>query len=154
MSGPVSPYLAWNVKTAFRSYVEDVGGTIEVTDGAAKQQQAFLFPFVAEGDGVLKFGGAVRFSAHAGAMNLLISDPWVHVDNDGSRLSVAGTEATRTAGLRLFLAQLSTPAHGAEGADVSSVLLEAALLSEGAVAFDFRYAAGTQLDPVRHSVST
>ncbi|MCU1583417.1 MAG: Htaa protein [Microbacteriaceae bacterium] len=152
MSGSISPHLAWNVKTSFRSYVDGAGGVIEATGAARSEPNSFLFPYVGEEAGVLRFEGAVRFTAHGGAMNLLVENPWLHVEDGSTRLSVAGTEATRTAGGRLFLAQLDATAPATDGDELSWVAVPATLLAEGAVAFDFNYAAGTQLDPVTYSV--
>ncbi|MHC5794838.1 HtaA domain-containing protein [Lacisediminihabitans sp. FW035] len=146
MSRNEGPHLAWNVKDTFRAYVEQAGGVIDVAEPAVARDNTFVFPYVgvqSEPDGAIhRFSGAIRFTAHGGTMNLLVQDPWIHIDSDGQWLSVAGTEATRTAGGRLVLANLAGARPRQE--------LVAALTSEGAVAFDFRYPSGAELAPISY----
>ena len=151
-----SAELVWNVRSSFRAYVTAVEGTIDVLDPASHDDLAFVFPATPGDSGddgtVLKFEGGVRFTAHAGAMNVLILDPWLHLDGSAARLSIAGSEATRTAGGRLFFAQLAS----AEPSAVQGMLewrdVPATLLGEGAVAFDFQYPTGAELSPVTYRI--
>lgn len=133
------PTLSWNVMTRFRAYVLGAGGRIEVTDGAVDRGESFEFPYVAssrdDGTELHRFGGSVRFLAHGGALDLLIRDPWLHRDGTDTRVSIEGTEATRTAGRRLMFARIDGE--------------RTTLHPDGEVAFDFRYPAGTELAPVR-----
>lgn len=146
-------HLAWNVKSTFRGYVQAAGGAIDVAEPAIESADRFCFPLDRARPGpatvgIHRFAGSVRFTAHGGAMDLLVRDPWLHEEPGRVRLSVAGTEATRTSGGRLFLAELDVVEAVRTDDSRWYATAPTVLLAEGAVAFDFRYPAGTTLAPV------
>lgn len=148
--------LTWNVKSSFRAYVLASGGTIDVLEPATRGEEGFHFPASKDNgagpDVPIRFTGSVRFSAHGGAMNLLVSEPWIHTDGLGTRLSIAGSESTRTAGGRLFIAQLEPCPPLRSPGQLSWTHVPTQLLAEGAAAFDFNYPAGTELAEVSYSI--
>ena len=130
--------LVWGVLGSFVDYVRAVDGQVTLiapatstTDGRIK------FPLISANGGVAKFGGGVRFVAHGGALTLEIDEPWVSTGEGAQRhtLSVRGTRATNSEGLRLDFADIHS--------NRSTTLTAAAT-----VAFDFRYDSGTPLAPI------
>lgn len=142
--------LSWGIKRSLLTYVRESGGDVSAFAPAHDRNAgSFWFPETCRRRGedavVWEFEGAVRLSAHAGLMEVLLSAPWIHVTPSETLLTVAGSEATRTQGRRVPLAILSgtpgvPPSEGEE--------LSAALHPAGAVFFDFRYSAGAALDTV------
>lgn len=151
-----TPSLVWNVKSSFRAYVLAAGGAVEVTLPATEIDAGFCFPSAtneaAGNEGTIQFMGSVSFKAHAGALNVLIKDPWIHIEDFVTRLSIAGSEATRTAGGRLFMAELdhATPSQSEQQLAWTNVATR--LTGEGAVVFDFNYPIDSELAPVSFSV--
>ncbi|WP_424533549.1 HtaA domain-containing protein [Sphaerisporangium viridialbum] len=149
MSEPVSPArrplpnvvpahhaMAWGVRASFRAYVEEAG-EIRIEAPASAAGREFRFRRAACDGDVVRYEGAVLFTAHGGLLRLEVRDPSIHREGERLVLSVADTTAP---GRRLILADLE-PATDGSG-------LHATLAPEGAVAFDFRYPAGSPLEPV------
>ena len=156
-TGAARAELAWGVRSSFRSYVEEAGGSIVVSAPATVRGNEFIFPAepdtAAEPPGEpLRFTGQVRFSAHRGALHLVIRDPWIHNEGDRLRLSVAGSASTGGEGGRLFMADLT----GGPQAEINGVVVRSAvsasLATEGLAAFNFTYVAGEQLAPLTFGV--
>ncbi|MDT3446633.1 MULTISPECIES: HtaA domain-containing protein [unclassified Pseudofrankia] len=142
--------LRWDVKASFRSYVESAGGAVHVHEHATESAEGFCFPLrsaVSETDGghLLQYSGSVHFRAHGGLLDVLVDTPWLHLTGPTARLSIRGTEATRTAGARLMLAEIEPGGPGLISGAASSRVV---LTDQGAVLFDFRYPGGTELAPV------
>ncbi|MFI6062228.1 HtaA domain-containing protein [Streptomyces sp. NPDC051286] len=131
--GAVEGDLVWGVLDSFVTYVRAVGGHVTVAPPAVETADGcFRFPLLSVDDGQARFAGGVRFEAHAGALALDISEPWL---SSNGTLSVRGTHAMNSEGRRLPFAVVH-PDNSAE------------LTPEAIVAFDFRYPAGTALAPV------
>ena len=71
--------LTWGVKASFRSYVEAVGGSFTLADGATSTEDgSFVFMAAPAGDlniapdgsatGAMRFQGSVSFEAHGGML--------------------------------------------------------------------------------------
>lgn len=134
--------LVWGVLDSFVHYVRGIKGLVTVISPAtATADGRFRFPLQTVDGAVAKFGGAVRFVAHGGALTLEIREPWVAATSaprPDRTLSVRGTRATNSEGGRLAFAHVHP--------DNSTTLTE-----EAVVAFDFRYPTGTALAPVNSS---
>lgn len=155
--------LSWGVKASLRNYVLGVGGTIDVIPPAEAIGSDLTFPLVAgnEDDNVLRFQGAVRFSAHQGVLDILIKDPWLHRERGSTTLSVSGLETPSGVRLphpspisRLVIAEL-VPSEPTRMGDILQWMpTPARLTAEGCVLFGSFYPARTDLDPVGYSIPT
>jgi hypothetical protein len=150
--------LTWGVKQSFRDYVAGpiAKGTI-TTSGVGASGGAFTFGQAAGGTfdratglGTSAYSGSVRFTGHAGLLDVSIGNPVVRVDSasQGTLLvSVNGGGAIPFATLNLAAATRSTPNN-----TVAYSGVPAALTSQGASVFALNgsgfYEAGTALDAV------
>jgi hypothetical protein len=145
--------LAWGVKQSFRAYVAMTGGEAAVSGAAAAAgDDGFLFPAAPGGDlavspdgqpqGIGRFAGGVRFTAHGGMLSVAFGDPWLEAGR--GVLSVADAS-----GRRVDFATLG-PAV-AEGDGV--LALPAAITLDGMMILGDHYPPGTALDPVRLRLS-
>jgi hypothetical protein len=150
--------LSWGIKQSFRDYVSGpiAKGAI-TTSGVGASGGIFTFGQSAGGSydrgtgvGTSNYSGTVRFTGHAGLLDVAISNPVVRIDSatQGTLLvSVNGGASTPFATLDLAAATRSTP----EGT-VTYSGVPAALTSQGASVFTLNgssfYATGTALDPV------
>ena len=150
--------LTWGIKQSFREYVAGpiAKGTI-TTSGVGASGGIFTFGQTAGGSydrttgvGTSAYSGSVRFSGHAGLLDVSIGNPVVRVDSatQGTLLaSVNGGAAIPFATLNLAAASRSTPNN-----TVAYSGVPAALTSQGASVFALNgsafYEAGTPLDPV------
>ena len=77
--------LTWGVKASFRSYVEAVGGSITISDGATRNEDGtFVFEALPGGDlsiaadgsatGAMRFQGTVTFAAHGGMLKSTLAE--------------------------------------------------------------------------------
>ncbi|MEV0381511.1 HtaA domain-containing protein [Nonomuraea sp. NPDC050643] len=150
--------LDWGVKERFRAYITGpiAHGTITVGDGAIDNGDGtFRFP-LAKGsfDGeqrtaLLSYTGRVRFTGHAGALDLIIANPQVAIGATGSTLyadvtslPLDGTKPVSYPVVDLATLTLDTP-DGSAWTD-----LPAALTAAGVPAFAGFYGQGEALDPV------
>jgi len=144
--------LSWGVKQSFRGYIDAAGGTVAVAGGAERAPDGvFLFREGPEstlargGDGRLtgvgRFEGEVRFKAHGGMLNVVLTDPWVEATEAGLILSVAAS-ATR----RVVFAKLNGDAMATEG---DATVVPAAITLDGMFFLGDHYPPGTVVDPVR-----
>ncbi|MFE6777910.1 HtaA domain-containing protein [Streptomyces sp. NPDC057702] len=160
--------LDWGVKEGFRKYVTGpiASGKVTLSGGAAKRGQIYRFP---QGGGSYqatdksldaKFAGAVRFTGHAGKLDLSVSDLKVRVK--GSRGTLVADLSSKdmktgkvTKSDNLTLADLRLPAGGptVTGKVVTLKNVPATLTASGAKAFAGYYHAGERLDPVNVAVS-
>lgn len=116
--------LRWAVKSSFVEYVEALG-EVEIIPPASRDDEGlFRFP---ESPGGERFNGGLAFRAHHGAMDLVISDPWI----EAGQLTVEFTDHGRSEG-RIVLADVEDDGR-------------TALALSGAVVFDFTYPVGTEL---------
>ena len=150
--------LAWGVKESFRSYVTGpiAKGAVS-TSGVASSGGIFTFGQAAGGTfdratgvGTSNYSGSVRFTGHAGQLDITLSNPVVRVDSASSGtllVSVNGGASTPFATLNLAAASRSTPNN-----TVSYSGVPASLTSQGAAVFSLNgsgfYAVGSALDPV------
>lgn len=158
--------LDWGVKESFRSYVVSpvADGEIE-TSGGAEQNSDGSFRFaggtgsVGDGSAELAFTGTVRFTGHAGELELIISDPSVQIDGSTGTLTADVSSLSPEGELAEF------PGAVLGDLDISGVTLEpdadgmvavsgvpAVLSDAGAPAFGGFYDAGEALDPVSFTV--
>ncbi|GAA0967634.1 hypothetical protein GCM10009555_011680 [Acrocarpospora macrocephala] len=128
----MTEHLVWGVHESFRAYVEEIG-EIRVEAPASAVGSGFLFRRTSYAG---RYTGTVLFTAHGGLLRLEVRDPSIH--REGERLVLSVVDPT--ARLRI-LADL-VPAGDGSG-------FHATLAPEGAVAFDFRYPAGSPLAPLR-----
>ncbi|MGV9869509.1 HtaA domain-containing protein [Rhodococcus koreensis] len=133
--------LLWGVKDSFVAYIARFG-EISIKAPAMRVGDRFRFPLVEHDDQLSQFSGSVVFTAHGSALNVEITDPWIH-SAPTPHLTVAGTVATRTAGQRLRLAELSSSV-----ASEPDQTVDTELASAGAVVFDFQYRSSEKLDPL------
>ena len=146
--------LTWGVKASFRGYVDSAGGTIEVGGGAERAADgAFVFLAAPDSDlrqgadgaleGVGRFLGEVRFTAHGGMLSVFLADPILQVGQSGAILTVADSPA-RTR--RVEIAQLD-PAR-ATSENPGERLIPASLSLDGIFLLGDHYPLMTPLDPV------
>ncbi|MFF5138579.1 HtaA domain-containing protein [Streptomyces sp. NPDC013157] len=132
--------LIWTLKESFTAYVRSFGA-IELIPPAEETAEGFRFPFATlEGD-VLKFVGTTSFRAHAGLLDVVVADPWLHMSGTGWFISVA--DVPWQADARIRIASLPGPPAAVLGAH------EAVLTRDGTPLFDHRYRTGEPLAPVR-----
>jgi hypothetical protein len=149
--------LTWGVKQSFREYVAGpiAKGDI-VTTGVGRSGGAFVFGQSeggsfdrATGVGTSNYSGSVRFTGHAGILDVTLSNPVVRVDSatSGTLLVTVGGSQIAFATLNLAAGSLSTPNN-----TVSYAGVPATLTAQGASVFSLNgsgfYEPGTALDPV------
>lgn len=133
--------LIWTLKESFTAYVRSFGA-IELTPPAEETADGFRFPFATVEADVLKFVGAASFRAHAGLLDLVVADPWLHMSGTtGWFISVA--DVSQSAGSRIRIASLPGPPAAVLGAH------DAVLTRDGTPLFDHQYRTGEPLAPVR-----
>ncbi|WP_188511583.1 HtaA domain-containing protein [Conyzicola nivalis] len=150
--------LTWGVKQSFRDYVTgSIAKGAVTTSGVASSGGSYTFGQAAGGTfdrasgvGSSNYSGSVRFTGHAGQLDVTLGDPVVRVDSASSGtllVSVNGGASTPFATLDLAAGSRSTPNNA-----VSYSGVPASLTSQGAAVFSLNgsgfYAVGTPLDPV------
>jgi len=158
--------LDWGVKESFRAYIVSpvADGAIEVL-GGAEQNSDGTFRF-GGGDGTLSdgvaeiaFAGTVRFTGHDGALEVVVSNPAIQLDESGGSLVADVSSLSQDGELvefpgvvlaELAGAALEPDASGVVAADGIAAVLSAA----GAPSFGGFYEAGEALDPVSFTVQT
>jgi hypothetical protein len=147
--------LLWGVKSSFRSYITGpiAKGAIAVSGGASAEDGLFRFGQTAsaltDGRGTASYGGSVRFTGHAGVLDLTFSDPQVRIDSASSAALVVSVGGRRT---ELAALDLSAGTRSdAEGA-IAYSSVPATLTASGAGVFSYGssqfYAPGTAMDAV------
>ncbi|KAA0962498.1 hypothetical protein FQ142_04030 [Microbacterium sp. ANT_H45B] len=131
--------LIWPIKRSFTTYVERMDdGQIDLTGGAIRQADNFLFP--SAGDG--RFAGSVTFSGHYGMLFLQITEIEIGASDRGMLLTVEDEDFT---GGRRTLLDLQQPVDLFDGRSYPSPQLT----TEGSELFFENYPAGSVFDPVR-----
>lgn len=157
----VSGELAWGAKESFRKYIGGpiADGTTTVAGGASiAANGTFRFP-VDSGSFdpktktlEVEYDGSVHFTGHAGALDLLISDPRVEIKGDKGVLvadvvSKSMDSAELTAYDDVEIAALDAKGALTAGADALRLVGVGAQLTEAGVpAFAGFYPAGSDLD--------
>lgn len=152
--------LTWGVKESFRNYVAGPGGgEITVADGAVRNEDGtFTWPvaggsYDADGAvGEVRATGTVRFTAHGGALEVVIRDPRVELGTGGALLR-ADVQSRELGGgtpkeyPNVDLAVLEAGVTNT-GDGVAMDAVGATLTENGAPAFGGFYPPGAALDPV------
>ncbi|WP_411699034.1 HtaA domain-containing protein [Conyzicola sp.] len=150
--------LTWGVKQSFRDYVTgSIAKGAVTTSGVASSGSSYTFGQAAGGTfdrasgvGSSNYSGSVRFTGHAGLLDITLGNPVVRVDSAASGtllVSVNGGASTPFATLDLAAGSRSTPGNA-----VSYSGVPASLTSQGAAVFSLNgsgfYSTGTPLDAV------
>ncbi|OPF73382.1 hypothetical protein VT50_0228630 [Streptomyces antioxidans] len=157
--------LEWGVKEGFRNYVTGpiAHGTIEVADGARQAPDNGPFTFT-DGTGTYDtsshavdttFKGTVRFTGHAGALDLTLADLKVRTEGASGEITADVTSSGTTSDdVVLVTLDLSgvTPGTG-EGGRMTFADIPTELTADGAKAFNDMYQEGQQLDPATLAVT-
>lgn len=149
--------LTWGVKTSFRNYVEAVGGSITLSDGATRAEDGtFIFTAAPGGDlsiaadgsatGSMRFQGSVAFDAHGGMLKSKLSELGVESGPEGLILTVL--EAPGNEG-RCAIAELGPISFDKEkvGTD-GAITLGSKITFDGMYQIADDYPQGTELDPL------
>jgi hypothetical protein len=145
--------LSWGVKASFRSYVEAVGGTIHLSDGATRAEDgSFVFRAVPGGDltiasdgsvtGAMRFQGTITFDAHGGMLKATLTELGLEVGSEGLVLTALEAPLNRD---RCVIAKLGL----VEVAPDDAVTLSAEITLDGMNQIADNYPPGTELDPLR-----
>jgi hypothetical protein len=140
--------LAWSIKASFHRYVSEAG-SISVGAGAADRDGRFFFPLArSEVDGAARshhFAGEVHFTAHGGALSVVVADPWIVEDSTGVSVTIRSDHGDRLvfAVLDAFPSVLDSA-----GEATATAAVNVRLSDQGAALFDFMYAPGSSLDPL------
>ncbi len=144
--------LTWGVKASFCGYVEGVGGSISLSDGASRTADgAFVFTAVPGGDlsiaadgsasGAMHFQGTVSFDAHGGMLKSTLTELGIEVTDDGLVLTALDTQMNRG---RCTIAKLEP----VKDADSEATLLRSEITLDGMLQIADNYPPGTELDRV------
>lgn len=142
--------LTWGVKASFRHYVEAVGGSITLSDGATRNEDgSFVFTAVPGGNltitadgsasGAMRFQGTITFDAHGGMLKATLTDLGLEVVDD--ELVLTTLEAPMNQG-RCTIAKLGPVKVGPDAA----VSLGAEITLDGTYQIADNYPPGTELD--------
>lgn len=145
--------LIWGVKASFRNYVEAVGGSINLSDGATRTADGcFVFTAIPGGDlavaadgsatGAMGFQGTITFDAHGGMLKATLTDLRLEVGVDGFFLTAM--EAPMNQG-RCTIAKLGPVTHCPN----DGITMDAAITLDGMYQLADNYPPGTTLDPLR-----
>ncbi|KQP78780.1 hypothetical protein ASF37_09730 [Aeromicrobium sp. Leaf289] len=151
--------LRWGVKAAFRSYVTGpiANGRVSVSRGASASGGSYRFfqkstaASGADARGATRYGGTVRFTGHAGALDLSVTDPTVTV-----RAGRVGTLSAVMAGRRIDVGSVDL-ARASRTTKAGAVTYSGApvrLTAAGARAFQGFYSAGEAMDPVTFTIGS
>ena len=145
--------LTWGVKESFRGYVEGMGGSITLSDGATRADDGtFVFKAVPGGDlnidadgnasGAMRFEGTVAFDAHGGMLKSTITELGLEVGDDGLVLTALEAMMKKE---RVAIAKLGAPNVDPD----NGTTLSAEITLDGMYQIADNYPPGTALDPVR-----
>lgn len=159
--------LQWGVKESFRSYISGTiaNGGWTVADGASYETPLFSWSNpvgevdAVTGEGSVSFTGSVHFAGHDNVLNLVISNPTIVLNGDGTGQLLLDVTSNNVQGelvideAQVFFSKLegidtSDPASGAMSlTDVSAVLT-----ADGAKSFGEFYSSGDEIDPLAISL--
>ncbi|NKC01252.1 MAG: hypothetical protein GKR90_22525 [Pseudomonadales bacterium] len=142
--------LTWGVKASFRSYVEAAGGSIKLSDGAARAEDgSFVFIAVPGGDltispdgsatGAMRFQGTVMFDAHGGMLNATLAELGLEAASEGLVLTALEAPLNQD---RCTIATLGL----IESAPDDGIRLTAEITVDGMYQIADNYPPGTELD--------
>lgn len=145
--------LIWGVKASFRSYVEAAGGSITLSDGAARDDDgSFVFTAVPGGDltiapdgsvsGAMRFEGTVVFEAHGGMLKSTLTELGLEASDDGLVLTALDAPLNKD---RCAIATLGSVEVGPDNA----VTAGTQITMDGMYQIADNYPPGTELDPLR-----
>lgn len=143
--------LTWGVKASFRHYVDAVGGSVCLSDGATRAEDgAFVFKALPGGDltispdgiatGAMRFQGMVTFEAHGGMLNVILTELGLEAGSDGLVLTALQSPLNKD---RCTIARLGPVEDG------DPITLRAEITLDGMYQIADNYPPGTELDPVR-----
>lgn len=153
--------LNWGIKESFRSYITSsiAHGTI-TTSGARASGGSYVFGQAAGGSfteasgvGTSNYSGAVRFTGHAGVLDVTVANPVVRVDS-----ATSGTLFVTVNGSQIAMANLNLAAanRSVSNGAVTYSGAPAVLTSAGTGVFSLSgspfYTVGTALDPVTFTI--
>ncbi|ADB49016.1 HtaA domain-containing protein [Conexibacter woesei] len=151
--------LLWGLKQSWRTYagigtwsggVEHVGGV----DGYRWPFRSGTYdPDTHRAE--LRFGGSVRWIAHAGALDLTLSDPRLYIDGDDGRIVAKVVSKSESTGELEDYGEIAMVDVAVRG-DALTVAagkttwngLTTTLTADGRTAFSGNYPTGTRMDPV------
>mgnify|MGYP006140186335 FL=1 len=144
--------LTWGVKASFRSYVEAVGGSFTLADGATSAEDgSFVFMAAPAGDlniapdgsatGAMRFQGSVSFEAHGGMLKSTLAELGIESGPDGLVLTVLEYPQNKD---RCAIAQLGPVEVGTDGV----ITLRSEITFDGMYQIADNYPQGTELDPL------
>ncbi|MEK9770682.1 MAG: HtaA domain-containing protein [Betaproteobacteria bacterium] len=142
--------LKWGVKESFRQYVDGVGGTISLSEGAERSADgAFIFQAIPGGDldlsaehgpkGSVFFKGAVSFNAHGGMLKSTLSELAVEAGPEGLVLTVLEGPMNQSRCAIANLTLVNEPG-------ISTTKLRAEITLDGMYQIADNYPPGTALD--------
>jgi hypothetical protein len=145
--------LTWGVKASFLNYVEAVGGSITLSDGASRTEEgAFVFTAVPGGDltiaadgsatGAMRFQGTIAFDAHGGMLKSTLTELGLEASDDGLVLTVL--EGPMNQG-RCSVAKLGS----VEVLSDNAITMRTEITLDGMYQIADNYPPGTELDPIR-----
>ncbi|MDA1302056.1 MAG: HtaA domain-containing protein [Proteobacteria bacterium] len=149
--------LTWGVKASFRNYVDAVGGSVCLSDGATRAEDGtFVFKAAAGGDltiapdgvatGAMKFQGTVTFEAHGGMLKVILTELGLEAGSDGLVLTALQAPLNKD---RCTIARLGPVEDGQH----DPITLRAEITLDGMYQIADNYPPGTELDPVRLGVA-
>ena len=143
--------LSWRVRDSLLVYVLGVGGSIEVAESARADDGLYTFAFDERHSdaGIAAYRGSVHLRAHEGLMDVLIVDPWIHLNPQGMQLSIGSSDPESRSVLMDLVAAEPVVAGGLTvWRDVGT-----RLAATGAAAFAFNYPVGAEFAPLSFSMS-
>lgn len=146
---PGNSGLSWGLRASFVEYVVGSGGTIVATDGAVASPAGLGSWLLADAsgfdaersEGMLQFSGQLRYSAHFGALDVVVREPRIDI-HDG-----VGTLSASTDAGPMSFASFRTRQVGAASGYRAWVGEDGALSAEATVLFGGSYGAGAAMDP-------
>jgi hypothetical protein len=155
--------MSWGVRESFRSYISSsiANGSWETSDGATYETPLFSWANptgeidATTGEGIVSFQGTIKFSGHEGALNLVLTNPTMHFNGDGTANLMIDTSSQRPTGEiaidedQAYVGKIENlgPLDPASG-EIAVTEAPAVLTADGAVAFGDFYASGEALDPI------
>ncbi|MET1017913.1 MAG: HtaA domain-containing protein, partial [Leifsonia flava] len=145
--------LRWGIDSAFSSYVTGpiAHGAIAVSGGATAAGGAFQFGQSggsfdqAAGTGSADYSGAVRFTGHAGALDLTFSNPVLRVTDAASGVLSVSVNGSR---VDFATVDLGAASRSSAGGATTFTAAPVTLTAAGATAFNGFYSAGRSLAPL------
>lgn len=154
---PAPAQLNWGVKASFRHYIKNTAhGSWTLSDGASGEFSFRAAPGKApqsEPFSGAQFQGRIDFTGHNGILDLTIADPEIVQTEAGWHLTALVSSKpidsnTKPPLHRYQIAALDNPVVEHEGHNTEVRFVSVRLTEEGNKAFDNRYPANVELDPI------